>query len=54
MTATAMMGAMLKGDRKLPQSLWMVKDLLDELLPMQMLKEVRAYVDHPQTPFSIK
>lgn len=39
MTATAMMGAMLKGDQKLTVTVdGQGPDLLDELLPMQMLK----------------
>ena len=31
----------------------MVKDLLEESLRMQMLRNVRAYVDKPQTHFPL-
>ncbi|SPZ96485.1 Chaperonin (heat shock protein 33) [Staphylococcus aureus] len=51
MTATAMMGAMLKGDQKLTVTVDGQGPIGRIIADANAKGEVRAYVDHPQTHF---
>ncbi|WP_172408568.1 Hsp33 family molecular chaperone HslO, partial [Staphylococcus aureus] len=53
MTATAMMGAMLKGDQKLTVTVDGQGPIGRIIADANAKGEVRAYVDHPQTHFPL-